>query len=355
MTDAVPPLVTNIKNWMELENPGPRKHPHTGEEMGYTSEFSRAFGFGRIGFRHHRLMPGQRSSMPHAEGDEEELIFVLEGTPDVWADGRLVRLGPGDCAGWPAGTGHAHAVLNNSARPVRMLVVGEASRYASRIAFPINTEGEAWLKKMGKTWADMPKHKLGPHDGLTDVMRGGPSPAGSKTSKRPGSVVNWQEIQGKDTNTYPGDKEKLAVGSHVSQHTGLRRVSVWLDELKPGRRTSWPHAERDEEEFVYVFEGEPDVWIDGYLYRCTPGDCVGWASGTGQAHTVINNTGKPVRLIVGGEASRKNSGIWYPLHPKRNKDLKDRLWTDVPKHKMGPHDGMPDALRVAKKKKGKGR
>ncbi len=42
----------------------------------------------------------------------------------------------------------------------------------------------------------------------------------------------------------------------------------------PGRRTSYPHAESDEEEFIYVLEGYPEVWINGYLWKLEPGDSV---------------------------------------------------------------------------------
>jgi uncharacterized cupin superfamily protein len=342
------PFVANIKNWRELEMPAPRTHWATGEDMGYVAPFSRTFGFGRVAFHHRRLMPGWRSAPPHAERHEEEMIVVLEGEPTLWSDGHVMRLKRGHAAGWPSGTGHGHCIINDTNEPVRILTIGEASRDLNSVAFPVSPEVAAKAKTKNFLWEGAPAHKLGGHDGLSNVQRG--NPHGLKFKSRPDAVF-WQDIQGKDTNTYPGDKEKLAVGAHLSQHLGLRRISVWLDELKPGRRTSWPHAERDEEEFVYVFEGEPDVWIDGHLYRLTAGDCVGWPSGTGQAHTVINNSDKPVRLIVGGEASRRNSGVWYPLHPKRNKALKERLWTDVPKRKMGPHDGKPDALRAAKKKR----
>lgn len=341
------PFVANFKNWRELELPAPRTHWATGEDMGFVAPFSRTFGFGRLGFHHRRLMPGWRSAPPHAERHEEEMVIVLEGEPSLWSDGNIMRLKRGDAAGWPSGTGHAHCLINDTNEQVRLLTIGEASREINTVAFPVSPDVAAKAKAKNFLWEGAPAHKLGGHDGLSNMQRG--KAHGLKSRKSP-SVVHWQDIQGKDTNTYPGDKEKLAVGSNLSGHLGLRRIGVWMDMLKPGRRTSWPHAERDEEEFVYVFEGEPDVWIDGYLYRCTPGDCIGWPSGTGQAHTVINNTDKPVCLIVAGEASRKNSGVWYPFHPKRNKALKERLWTDVPKRKMGPHDGMPDALRAAKKK-----
>lgn len=345
------PYVDNVKNWREIERPAPQTHWATGEEMGYYAPFSRLFDFGRVAFHHQRLMPGCRTAPPHAERHEEEMVVVLEGQPTLWSDGHVMRLKRGHSAGWAPGTGHAHCLINDTSRPVRLLTIGEASRHINQCTFPVSADIAAKAKKQKFLWEGAPAVKLGPHDGLPDAVRGKPNAV--KARKSPFAVF-WQDIQGKDTNAYPGDKEKLAVGSHLSQHLGLRRISVWMDELKPGRRTSWPHAERDEEEFVYVFEGEPDLWLDGYLYRLTAGDCVGWPCGTGQAHTVINNTNAPVRLIVGGEASRRNSGVWYPLHPKRNKELKDRLWTDVPKRKLGPHDGLPDALRMAKKKTKRG-
>jgi uncharacterized cupin superfamily protein len=318
--------------------------------MGYYAPFGRIFDFGRIAFHHQRLMPGCRTAPPHAERYEEEMVVVLEGAPTLWSDGQIMKLGRGNATGWAPGTGHAHCLINDTDKPVRLLTIGETSRNINQCAFPVSPDIAAKAKKEKFLWEDAPTLKLGTHDGLPNATRGKPHTV--KPKKSP-FAVHWQDTQGKDNNTYPGDKEKLAVGSHLSAHLGLRRVSVWMDELKPGRRTSRPHAERDEEEFAYVFEGEPDVWIDGHLYRCTPGDCIGWPSGTGQAHTVINNTKNPVRLIVGGEASRKHSGVWYPLHPKWNKELKERLWTDVPKRKLGPHDGLPDAARRTKKKKTK--
>jgi uncharacterized cupin superfamily protein len=105
---------------------------------------------------------------------------------------------------------------------------------------------------------------------------------------------------------------------------------------------SWPHSEADEEEFVYVIEGEPDLWIDGEVRRLKPGDGVGFVPGTGIAHTFINNTDRDVRLLVCGEATRTRSRIDYPLHPKRNAEIGAMHWKDAPAQKLGPHDGLPD-------------
>lgn len=119
-------------------------------------------------------------------------------------------------------------------------------------------------------------------------------------------------------------------------------LGVHHERLPPGRRLSWPHAEADEEEFVYVIEGTPDVWIDGHLTRLKPGDAVGFPAGTGIAHTVLNNSESDVRILVVGEASRERSRIDYPLHPKRNLELGERHWKDRPERKLGPHNGLPD-------------
>jgi uncharacterized cupin superfamily protein len=72
---------------------------------------------------------------------------------------------------------------------------------------------------------------------------------------------------------------------------------VHYEILPPGRRTSFPHAEHDEEELIFVLEGTPDVWIDGEMFRLTEGDAVGFPSGTGIAHTFINDTEIDVRLL----------------------------------------------------------
>lgn len=73
--------------------------------------------------------------------------------------------------------------------------------------------------------------------------------------------------------------ELLSIGSPFGKVFGLKRLGIHHELLPPGRRTSWPHAEKTEEEFVYVIEGTPDVWIDGNLHQLNPGDGVGFPPG----------------------------------------------------------------------------
>lgn len=158
-------------------------------------------------------------------------------------------------------------------------------------------------------------------------------------------VVHYTAIEDSANWSYPGSSEGFAHNAGFSEHFNLMRIGIHHERLPPGRRTSWPHAEADEEEFVFVIEGTPDLWLDGRIRPLKPGDGVGFPAGTGIAHVFINNTDSDVRLLVVGEASRQRSRIHYPLHPTRNAEIGARHWENRPKRELGPHDGLPDKAR----------
>lgn len=166
--------------------------------------------------------------------------------------------------------------------------------------------------------------------------------------KRRACIVHWREVQEPDNSRYPGSEELLSIGSPLAEATGLSVMGIHHELLLPGRRTSWPHAERDLEEFVYVLEGRPQVWLDGEVHDLRPGDGVGFPKGTGIAHTFLNNTADDVRLLVIGEKSRPGCQIHYPCDPQRNAEIGARHWQDRPARALGSHDGLPDQLRAAR-------
>ena len=98
---------------------------------------------------------------------------------------------------------------------------------------------------------------------------------------RPDCIAHWTEIEEPDDATYKGDDELLSVRAPFARRFGLSRLGINHERLAPGRRTSYPHAESSEDEFVYVIDGTPDVWLDGNLYRLQPGDAVGFPAATG--------------------------------------------------------------------------
>ena len=148
------------------------------------------------------------------------------------------------------------------------------------------------------------------------------------------------------THVYQKSDEQMGPLRCVGKEAGLVRIGINLQRLPPGSRSSWPHAEENEEEFVYVIDGEVDAWIDGSLHRMTTGDLAAFPAGTGICHCFINNTDREALLLVGGEAPKSGSRIFYPLNPSRRSDMKSSdWWEDVPQQMLGPHDGLPDALR----------
>jgi len=50
--------------------------------MALDAPLSAALGITRLGIHHVRLLPGRRTSYPHAESTEQEFVYVLEGKPD---------------------------------------------------------------------------------------------------------------------------------------------------------------------------------------------------------------------------------------------------------------------------------
>jgi uncharacterized cupin superfamily protein len=160
-------------------------------------------------------------------------------------------------------------------------------------------------------------------------------------------IAHWTEIERPDGETFSGTDELRSINASFGEHFGLERLGIHHERLPPGRRTSFPHAESAEEEFVYVLEGEPDVWLDGRLHRLKPGDGVGFPAGTGLAHSFLNNTETGVRLLVVGETAKTENRIVYPVNLER-KALRDDWWDDAPARPLGDHDGIPDRVRAAK-------
>jgi uncharacterized cupin superfamily protein len=338
-----------IRNWRDLEQDTEWKSPATGDIHGYPVDFGRVTGLSRLKLMHLRLPPGRRSNIPGGYRDEEEFFLVLGGRGDLWIDGYLYAVGEGDTIWFEDRTGIAHTIINNSDAELEIFVFGEATRMASQFFVPLERDaaGREVLARQGKLWRDPPKKKLGPHDGISDRERGAAGPNGGRRKGKPSCVVNWRDFVGKwPAISYPDSKETNSIDALMYPPVTFSRIGVHVEVLRPGRRSSWPHAERDEEEFVYVISGAVDCWLDGYIHPMTEGDFVGWEARTGITHVVINNSDEDAVLLVGGEASRKRSQFWYPFHPAYNKEIGSLYWADHPVPKLGPHDGLPDRLRA---------
>lgn len=86
-----------------------------------------AFGLQHFGVNLTELAPGAVSSLRHAHSHQDEFIFVLQGHPVLRTNAGDTPLAPGMCAGFPAGRGDAHQLINPTAETVVYLEVGDRS------------------------------------------------------------------------------------------------------------------------------------------------------------------------------------------------------------------------------------
>jgi len=83
------------------------------------------FGLSNFGVNLTRLAPNAVSALRHAHTKQDEFIYVLQGRPVLITDEGRTPLEPGMCAGFKAGTGNGHALVNESAEEVIYLEVGD--------------------------------------------------------------------------------------------------------------------------------------------------------------------------------------------------------------------------------------
>jgi uncharacterized cupin superfamily protein len=82
------------------------------------------FGLANFGVNLTRLEPGAQSALLHRHSRQDEFVFVLEGRPTLVTDAGDIELGPGMCAGFPAG-GHSHHLVNRTDMHALYLEVGD--------------------------------------------------------------------------------------------------------------------------------------------------------------------------------------------------------------------------------------
>jgi len=83
------------------------------------------FGLSNFGVNLTRLAPKAISALRHAHSKQDEFIYILQGHPTLLTDEGATPLAPGMCAGFKAGTGNGHQLVNETSEPVVYLEVGD--------------------------------------------------------------------------------------------------------------------------------------------------------------------------------------------------------------------------------------
>jgi len=94
-----------------------------------------AAGLTQFGVNITRISPGAASALRHWHEQEDEFIYMLEGELVLVENGGEVVLKAGDAAGFKAGSGNAHRLINRGTRDAVYFEVGTRAK-AERVHYP---------------------------------------------------------------------------------------------------------------------------------------------------------------------------------------------------------------------------
>ena len=90
-------------------------------------KFSDAGGLTQFGAHVEFLPPGSSPSVKHWHGEEDEMVYMLEGEVTLHEGDTSTLLSPGEAATFKAGEAKGHCLENKSTTPAKFLVIGTRS------------------------------------------------------------------------------------------------------------------------------------------------------------------------------------------------------------------------------------
>jgi uncharacterized cupin superfamily protein len=102
---------------------------------------------------------------------------------------------------------------------------------------------------------------------------------------------------------------------------GLKNFGVNLTSLAPNALSSIRHAHSKQDEFIYVVQGHPTLQTNDGATTLSPGMCVGFRAGTGNAHNLRNETAEEVLYLEIGDRTPGDE-VNYPDDDLRIVDRK---------------------------------
>ena len=112
---------------------------------------------------------------------------------------------------------------------------------------------------------------------------------------------------------------------------GLKNFGVNLTRLTPGAVSALHHKHSRQDEFIYVLQGEPTLYVDGDKTQMHPGMVAGFAAST-CAHHLENQTSKDCLVLEIGDRSQGDE-VSYPTEDIEAVMDDDGKWRFV--HKDG--------------------
>jgi uncharacterized cupin superfamily protein len=143
-----------------------------------------------------------------------------------------------------------------------------------------------------------------------------------------------------DTRTgYPEEFRRDVMGrerKRLGNAAGLSQYGVNLCRLKPGAASSQRHWHQNEDELVYMLEGEVVLAEDGGETILRPGDAAGWKAGVPDGHRLINRSSRDAVFLEVGTRAPREVATYPDIDMRAERDDKGTRYV----HKNGaPYPG----------------
>jgi uncharacterized cupin superfamily protein len=114
---------------------------------------------------------------------------------------------------------------------------------------------------------------------------------------------------------YPAPFDQPCLGADwrkLGDAAGLSDFGVNLVRLPPGKWSSQRHWHTQEDEFVWVLEGEVVVVEDDGDHLLRGGDCIGWKAGVANGHCLQNRSDRDAVYLEVGTRRPETDACDYP-------------------------------------------
>jgi uncharacterized cupin superfamily protein len=94
------------------------------------------------------LKPGAWSALRHHHARQDEFVYIVSGHPTLVTDSGRTKMAPGQCAGFPAGDGDGHCLINETDAEIVYLEIGDRTP-GDAVVYP----DEDLLAKSASSWS----------------------------------------------------------------------------------------------------------------------------------------------------------------------------------------------------------
>jgi len=123
--------------------------------------------------------------------------------------------------------------------------------------------------------------------------------------------IDIDAIPASDRTYYPEAFRYAETGrsrKRLGTAVGLTQFGVNLTRLAPGGTTGLRHWHEQEDEFVFILEGEATLIEDDGEHVLRAGEAAGYKAGVANGHQIVNKSDSEVVLLeIGSRAARERS------------------------------------------------